>query len=241
MEIEATTEDRERLRDRVKGLLEQAGKSQKQVETDLGWGSGTLSRVFGGKKAVNVDLLTALAGAVGTAPDALVEGTSWASLFGGAGVPPANPADAAPPVDAEAPTVKAPLPVAAEAPPAPAPPAPAAPVSDASSTTVRTVPAPPASAISAPPTPMAAMAAVAAATPPRPIPPVAAPAPVAASPVTAIPAPSESSRAKLSNPPAAPPPGPPAATPPPAPTAGEAESPGMMGRIRQFFSRMWSR
>lgn len=74
-------EDRELLRERVRALIDATGSSQRKIETDCGWSSGTLTRVFGGRKAVDRELVEALAAALGTTPEPLVAGTTWAALF----------------------------------------------------------------------------------------------------------------------------------------------------------------
>ena len=69
------------LRERVRARIDAAGSSQRKIETENGWSSGTLSRVFGGRKAVDAELLGALAKAIGAEPRELVAETSYASLL----------------------------------------------------------------------------------------------------------------------------------------------------------------
>lgn len=73
--------DREKLRVRVKAALERSGTTQKDLEAAQGWSSGTLSRVFSGKKHPDEEFLRALADRLGIVPAELVVGTSYASLF----------------------------------------------------------------------------------------------------------------------------------------------------------------
>jgi transcriptional regulator with XRE-family HTH domain len=153
MESTDPATDREVLRERVRGLLDASNRTQKQLETELGWSSGTVSRVLGGRKAIDADLLTAMAKALGTPAAELVAGTGYASLLAPSSAPPpapapvdpprappvadallsapeptaARPAERAPVEVAPAPVAVEPAPVAAEPAPAPAAPAPAAP------------------------------------------------------------------------------------------------------------------
>ena len=78
--MKGTQEDREKLRSRVKGLLGE--RTQRDVERALEVSSGTLSRAFGGRKNLDADFLTSLAGELDTEASTLVEGTSFASLLG---------------------------------------------------------------------------------------------------------------------------------------------------------------
>ncbi|MEQ1507606.1 MAG: helix-turn-helix transcriptional regulator [Myxococcota bacterium] len=78
---EATGGDRELLRERVRARLDETGRTQRQIETDCGWSSGTLTRVFGGRKTIDTEFLTALAGAVGVDVPTLVSGTTYADWF----------------------------------------------------------------------------------------------------------------------------------------------------------------
>lgn len=87
---EATNEDREQLRERVRAILDRTGASQKSVETACEWSSGTLTRVFGGRKAVDAELITTLAKALDTDPHTLVDGTGFAALLA-EGSPPRSP------------------------------------------------------------------------------------------------------------------------------------------------------
>ncbi|MCA9490827.1 MAG: helix-turn-helix transcriptional regulator [Myxococcales bacterium] len=73
--------DREKLRARVKAALEQSGTTQKDLEAAQGWSSGTLSRVFSGKKNPDEAFLRALADRLGITASELVGGTSFAALL----------------------------------------------------------------------------------------------------------------------------------------------------------------
>jgi len=90
----ATDPQREAFRDRVKQALGEAGLTQKAFEQQVGIKSGTLTRVFGGKKQLDVELLEAIAGGLDLAPEVLVSGTPWTSLL--AGADPEASEDAAP-------------------------------------------------------------------------------------------------------------------------------------------------
>ncbi|MCB9688483.1 MAG: helix-turn-helix transcriptional regulator [Alphaproteobacteria bacterium] len=72
--------DREKLRARVKAALERSGTTQKDLESAQGWSSGTLSRVFSGKKNPDEAFLRALADQLGLAPVELVGGTAFSAL-----------------------------------------------------------------------------------------------------------------------------------------------------------------
>jgi transcriptional regulator with XRE-family HTH domain len=109
-----SSEDRELLRERVRGRLEATDRTQRQVEEELGWSSGTLTRVFGGRKQLDAEMLGQLAERLGIPAASLVEGTALSAEA----PEPATPARAAEPAAPEAepePAAAAPEPEAAEA------------------------------------------------------------------------------------------------------------------------------
>lgn len=80
----ASKRDRDRLRSRIKALLDAEGRSQKDLEAALGLSAGMLTRLFSGKKLLDAELLATLAEGLDTEAAALVHGTGWESLLGGA-------------------------------------------------------------------------------------------------------------------------------------------------------------
>jgi transcriptional regulator with XRE-family HTH domain len=79
-EVMSTESERAMFRDRVKKGLAAAGLTQKALEGQVGLKPGTLTRVFGGKKQLDEEILQALAAGLGASPEALVEGTAWTTL-----------------------------------------------------------------------------------------------------------------------------------------------------------------
>ncbi len=77
--MKGTKRDRDKLRKRVKAALD--GRTQRELETELELSSGTLTRVFGGRRQVDAELLTAMAQGLGMEPIALVKGTKFAELL----------------------------------------------------------------------------------------------------------------------------------------------------------------
>ncbi len=167
--------DREKLRSRVKTELRKLGRSQKDLETSLGLTSGTLTRVFGGRRKLDQELAEGIATELNSTIEELFKATAYLKVLdtsGDAAKPAPKPAAAKP---APKPAAAKPAPKPAAAKPAPKPAAKAAP----EPATAKPVPKP--AAAKAAPKPVAAE-------------PAPAPAPRAADPVRPSPPPPEEPR-----------------------------------------------
>ena len=116
--------DREKLRSRVKTELRKLGRSQKDLETSLGLTSGTLTRVFGGRRKLDQELAEGLATELNSTIGELFKATAYLKELDTSGDA-AKPAAAKPaPKAAAKPTPKAaakPAPKPAASKPAPKP------------------------------------------------------------------------------------------------------------------------
>ncbi|MBW1877555.1 MAG: helix-turn-helix transcriptional regulator [Deltaproteobacteria bacterium] len=117
--------DREAFKSRVKALLKEQGLTQGALEKRIGASSGTLTRVFGGRKNLDAETLAAIASGLGVPAAQLLELEDVVTPE----PPPAEepPAEAAapepPPAEEPAAEAAAPEPPPAEEPPAEEPPA----------------------------------------------------------------------------------------------------------------------
>jgi len=165
--------DREKLRSRVKTELRKLGRSQKDLETSLGLTSGTLTRVFGGRRKLDQELAEGLATELNSTIGELFKATAYLKELDTSG-------DAAKPAAAK----PAPKAAAKPTPKAAAKPAPKA----------AAKPAPKPAASKPAPKPAAAKPAPKPAAKPAAAKPAPAPAPRAADPVRPSPPPPEEPR-----------------------------------------------
>ena len=73
--------DREKLRSRVKTELRKRGRSQKDLEASLGLASGTLTRVFGGRRKLDQELAEGIASQLGMPMEELFRATTYARVL----------------------------------------------------------------------------------------------------------------------------------------------------------------
>ena len=77
--MKGTEADRETLRDRVKSAL--GSRTQKELESMMDVSPGTLTRMFGGRRKVDAELIDNLANALGVDATDIVQGTTFAELL----------------------------------------------------------------------------------------------------------------------------------------------------------------
>jgi len=83
--------DREKLRTRVKTELRKAERTQKDLEGKAGLSSGTLTRVFGGRRQLDRETVEAVASELGMTAAELVEGTAFDELLADVAEPAGEP------------------------------------------------------------------------------------------------------------------------------------------------------
>ena len=101
--MKGTEADREKLRERVKAAL--GDSTQKELEEVMSVSAGTLTRIFGGRRNVDANLLNSLAGALDVDVDSIVEGTSFSELLDPTDAEAEETVHDAPVADADAETV----------------------------------------------------------------------------------------------------------------------------------------
>ena len=114
--------DREKLRERIKTELRKQGRTQKGLEDALELKSGTLTRVFGGRRKLDQELADGIVRELGTTIPELFRATSYLKTLEVAAEPPTPAPAASEPTPAEpdpAPSEPTPVP-APEAEPTPA-------------------------------------------------------------------------------------------------------------------------
>ena len=77
----ATEAQRKKFRERIKKALAEAGMTQKALEIQVGLKSGSMTRIYGGRKQPDAELIVALGAALNIAPEKLASGTPWKALL----------------------------------------------------------------------------------------------------------------------------------------------------------------
>jgi transcriptional regulator with XRE-family HTH domain len=130
MATKGNKRDRDKLKKRVKAALGDAGMTQKDFEDAHELSTGTLTRLFGGRRSLDRELLDALASGLSLDAAELVSGTGFTEVLEGdaaeATPAPSKPAASKPKPAASKPTPAASKPKPAASEPKAASPAPAA-------------------------------------------------------------------------------------------------------------------